>query len=391
MTKGGWPLIAAIGGLYTAQAVIGGLTWGGLPAVLRAQGLPLDQVGLLSLLMLPWAAKFLWSPMVERYRQRGYTARVVVMGNVVAIAGLVLAGAMGLVPLVPLLAVLCVVAFATATVDIACDGYAVEHLRRSEVGWGNAMQVGGAYVGSAIGMGLLLILVDRYGWATGVWVLAAMVVLLTVPLVLHAARGEHAATATHPNLRAAFARPEVRQGLALAALFVIAQKTAIGMVGPFMIDNGFSLSAVGALGGAGSLVLGVLGALLGGALVRWLGVRVVLCASAAMQAGALGLLASQAAWGWLSDPLLIGGALFSGSLVLSVAFVALYAQFMRLSDAGQPGVDFTLFQCMDATVSMLAGMAAGWLAQHLGYGPFFALAMATGLALIPLILRVTRL
>ena len=60
-----------LGGLwaaYAAQSVIGGLTWGGLATVLRDRGLPLDQIGLVSLLMLPWALKFLWSPFVERAR-----------------------------------------------------------------------------------------------------------------------------------------------------------------------------------------------------------------------------------------------------------------------------------------------------------------------------------
>ncbi|TIU68618.1 MAG: MFS transporter, partial [Mesorhizobium sp.] len=39
-------IVAAIGGLYVAQSVIGGITWTGLPAVMRDQGLPLDRIGL---------------------------------------------------------------------------------------------------------------------------------------------------------------------------------------------------------------------------------------------------------------------------------------------------------------------------------------------------------
>ncbi|NDV48191.1 MFS transporter, partial [Yangia sp. PrR003] len=65
---GHWGVIGAIGGVYVAQSVIGGVTWTGLPGVLRAQELPLDQIGLISLLVLPWALKFLWAPPVERFR-----------------------------------------------------------------------------------------------------------------------------------------------------------------------------------------------------------------------------------------------------------------------------------------------------------------------------------
>ncbi|WP_435170207.1 MFS transporter [Falsirhodobacter sp. 1013] len=385
----GLPLLASIGGLYTAQAIIGGLTWGGLPAVLRAEGLPLDQVGLLSLLILPWAAKFLWAPAVERFRQGGHTATLVAAGNVIAAGGLLLAAVTGPVPLWPLLIVLGVVAFTTATVDIACDGYAVERLRRHEVGWGNAMQVGGAYVGSALGMGLLLVLVDGWGWGIGVAAMAALVVVLGLPLVLHSRRLERQTLppVSSPSLRVALARPEVRRGLILAALFVVAQKTALGMIGPFLIDNGFSLASVGMLAGAGSLVLGILGAVVGGALVRRFGTRRVLGVTVLAQALSLTLLAGHAAYDGLPDRVLIGGALFSGSFVLSIGFVALYARFMTLADAGQPGVDFTLFQCMDATVSMLAGMAAGRVAQTFGYGPFFLSAAVLGLLTLPLIAR----
>ena len=55
-------IVFAVGGLYVAQSVIGGITWTGLPAVMREKGMALDSVGLLSLIALPWALKFLWSP-----------------------------------------------------------------------------------------------------------------------------------------------------------------------------------------------------------------------------------------------------------------------------------------------------------------------------------------
>ncbi|WP_299506404.1 hypothetical protein [uncultured Roseobacter sp.] len=46
-------IIAAIGAAYVAQSIIAGMTWSSLPAVPRSEGLPLDQIGLLSLLILP--------------------------------------------------------------------------------------------------------------------------------------------------------------------------------------------------------------------------------------------------------------------------------------------------------------------------------------------------
>ena len=154
---GTWGVVGAIGGIYIAQSVIAGVTWSGLPGVLRAQKLPLDQIGLISVLVLPWALKFLWAPRVERFRLpdggRDRSVTIVTLGAAVVIAALFVVGLIGPSPVLPVLAVLMVAAFATATVDIACDGYAVAALKETEYGWGNAAQVGGAYLGAAIGGG----------------------------------------------------------------------------------------------------------------------------------------------------------------------------------------------------------------------------------------------
>jgi MFS transporter (putative signal transducer) len=74
---------------------------------------------------------------------------------------------------------------------------------------------------------------------------------------------------------------------------------------------------------------------------------------------------------------------------MALGFVALYAQFMRWSDPRQAGVDFTLFQCMDALVSMAGGILAGYAAQHLGYGALFGGAGVVALLAVPAIAMVS--
>lgn len=387
-------IVGAIGGVYVAQSVIGGLTWSGLPGVLRQQGLPLDQIGLLSLLVLPWALKFLWAPAVERFRLpaqgRHRSAQIVLAGGAVSVIGLCLAGLIGPAPVLPVMAVLLAVAFATATVDISCDGYAVAALRGGQYGWGNAAQVGGAYVGSAIGGGLFLVLVDRAGWAMGTWTMAGVVVLLILPFILIARAGIDETRAHVPKLSDALSRPEVRNGLAIAAIYVVAQKTAMGMIGPFFIDAGYSLTDLGLVSGAGSLGLGLVGALCGGGLVRKFGSRRILASAVAVQAGLLGFVAFSAGTGIVGTQIAAPIATAGSAAMMALGFVALYALFMKWSDPRQAGVDFTLFQCMDAAVSMISGSLAGLVAEHFGYGIFFSIAAGLALAAIPTILALSR-
>ena len=64
------------------------------------------------------------------------------------------------------------------------------------------------------------------------------------------------------------------------------------------------------------------------------------------------------------------------SISLAFALVCLYATLMSLSSPLQAGVDFTLFQCTDAAIAILAGVIGGVVAQHFGYAACFLFAGA---------------
>jgi MFS transporter, putative signal transducer len=388
-------IFLAIGGVYVGQSVIGGLTMLGLPAVLRTQGLPLDQIGLLYLTVLPWALKFLWAPQIERFRLpargRNRSNVIVLAGNLLSVAGVLLVGFLHPALLLPVIAVLAFVALVASTVDIACDGYAVEKLATRHHGWGNTAQVGGAYLGSAIGGGLFLVLVDQFGWHLACFAMAATILLLTLPFAFGPAASEVEAERSHtPSLRATISRPEIRRGMIATALFVASQKWGLSMLGPFMVDQGIDLATIGLLNGAGSMFIGLAGALAGGGLVRLFGTRAVLAGALAVQALLLSGLALAALGAALPHAELMALAIASSSGIMSIGFVALYAQFMHWSDPRQAGVDFTVFQCMDGIVSIAGGIAAGWIAERLGHASLFVGAAAMCVAVIVPVLLLLR-
>ncbi|WP_348536013.1 MFS transporter [Labrys sp. LIt4] len=380
-------IVLGVGGLYVGQSIIGGLTFIALPSVLRERNLPLDQIGLLYLAVLPWAFKFLWAPAVERYRLpatgHSRSRSIVLLGGLISAAGLMSAGLIGPSAFMPLLIVLLLIAFATSTSDIACDGHAVETLSERYHGWGNAAQVGGAYLGSAIGSGLFLVLVAQYGWGVACFAMAALLIGLGLLFVVSPAPPSPGRD-HRPSLRQALQRRDMHLGLALAAVNVIAQKWGVSMLGPFLIDSGLDLTSLGIVNGVGGMAVGFVCALIGGALVRLCGARTVLALALMLQAVALSGLAYAAWKGGVGQPLLLILALASSSGIMALGFVALYAQFMAVSDPRQAGIDFTLLQCMDALVSMAGGMGAGWIAQHWGYGLYFGLAALLALAAAPI-------
>ncbi|PZA13778.1 MFS transporter [Rhodopseudomonas palustris] len=386
-------ILVVIGGIYTAQSVVGGLTFQGIPSVLRSEGVALDVIGLVSIAMTPWALKFLWAPYVERYRlSEGRRSRqIVVIGEAIVALALLLLAAVGPHDKVWLFVTLGLIALSSATVDIACDAFAIEQLPSRHRGWGNIAQVGGGYFGLVFGSGLFLVLVATVGWQGAAAAMASLIVVLTLPFALtrepqSAARPQ---TAHRPSLGFALSRPEVRYGLLLTVAFEIGVRLTQGMIGPFLVDVGIDLATLGILNGIGGTIAGLAGTLVGGVMVRWLRPRRAVLLAATLQAAVLIVLALVVMAGVQSYMALVTIAILQ-TASMAAGFVALYSLLMGLASLRQAGVDFTLFQCADAAIAGVAGFGAGVVAQHLGFGWCFAVAATlavTGAAVVGVLLR----
>lgn len=370
-------LLTSIAGVYMAQSVVTGVAMQGLPALLRSQGASLQQLGLVALLMLPWALKFLWAPWIERLRLPGQKAydsarsRHIVMGGQLAMAAVfALIGISGPMPIMASLTAMSLATMLAASIDVACDGYAIERSAPAMRGWVNVMQVGGSYAGLLLGGGLFLLLAQRWGMPVAWLALGALIALLASPWLWRQERlpAPPVAAGPAPALRQAWCREPVRAGLALTVLLAAGPRLAMGLTGPVLLDHGLSLQELAWLQGAGGVMAGVLGALLGGVMVRRWQACTALAVSLALQASSLLILACAPALTWMA------ATVWFFSLALPASFVASYTLLMRCAEGAQPGVDFTLFQCADACMAVSLGMVGGWLAQHAGYTPVFSLA-----------------
>ncbi len=115
-----------------------------LPAILRHQGVDLRWIGMLSLLYIPWAFKFLWAPLIDRLyiKKLGKRKTWLLFTQVALVLGVL---ALAFTQFSYGLAVFVVIglwisSFA-ATQDIAIDGYTVETFSASEYRLGSMAQV----------------------------------------------------------------------------------------------------------------------------------------------------------------------------------------------------------------------------------------------------------
>ncbi|MFC5384722.1 MFS transporter [Aquamicrobium segne] len=377
-------LFIAAGGIYTAQSLVGGLTFLGVPAVLRAENVALDKIGMVSLAMLVWAVKFLWAAPVERRRlgSGGHRRSRVLMlaGEGVVALALVAFALAAEADFTVILSLLIIMAAASATVDIVCDAYLIEQFPQERRGLGNIAQVGGGYLGLIFGSGLFVFLYSMVGWAGASVVLALLVVLMSMPMALtREPKVVLPAQAPPPRLSEGFRRPEVRIGIVMAIVFELGGRLAQALAGPFLVDAGLSLAALGLLNGGGGVAAGLAGTLAGGFAAQRLGASRAMMAVACVHVLTLGALTGAIVFDIDNLPLLTGLFVLEGGM-MAAGFVVSYARLMALASSAQPGVDFTIFQCASAIVAACAGMAGGVMAARAGYPAVFMIALLAACA-----------
>ena len=125
-----------------------------MPAILRSQGVDLRWIGMLSLLYIPWAFKFLWAPLVDRHylHSLGRRRTWLWLTQAALVAGILVLALTGLEHglLLFVLVSLWISTFA-ATQDIAIDGYTVESLASEDHRLGSMAQSIGVALGSMFG------------------------------------------------------------------------------------------------------------------------------------------------------------------------------------------------------------------------------------------------
>jgi len=164
--------------LYFAEGFPFGIAVDNLPVYFRVHGVSLTEIGLMSLLGMPWTLKVLWSPLVDRFgtRQRWIVSCLVTMAVVLALVPSVPAA-----PPSPLLwGLLILLTTASATQDIAIDAYTIGFLESGEEGVANGVRVAAYRVALIVGGGGLVILAGSLGWPVVFYAAAAITIGLAL-------------------------------------------------------------------------------------------------------------------------------------------------------------------------------------------------------------------
>lgn len=347
-----------------------------LPAILRHQGVDLRWIGMLSLLYIPWALKFFWAPLIDRFyfKKLGkrktwllFTQIALVLG-VVALALTQFDYGLGVFVIVGLW-----ISTFAATQDIAIDGYTVETFSESEYRLGSMAQSIGVALGSMVGGAATLWLYQLYGWQTALISLAAMTALTMLAIFqIKEKSNVEKISKQPPSLIRAFKRPEMLWALALIVCYRIVEAPAMAMLNPMLIDQKWSLSQIGVLMSVIGAGIGLLAAVSAAFLLKKIAATQLLIWAGWARSLVYALLGVAVLLSWLNQwHLLLGGFVIVILAIRYIAMTALYAHFMQTSSKEQAGTDFTILVCFELLVYFIGGAVSGFLAKAFGYGNFY--------------------
>lgn len=362
-------------GLLQVSKWIGyGFSGVALAAILRRSGADLTDISMLMGVGFLFMFKFLWAPLVDRVRLFGLPTYK---------GWYLLSQALTALSLVPLLwqqlpgdvhaiLVLLVVSSVAATFrDIAMDGLSVKLLAPEQRASANGVMSAGFMLGMVLGGGALLMLYDQLGWTGSVWILIVGS-LLPLPFVaLHAEPMAAPASAQpRPSLRVAllafFRQPGNVQWGGLVILMAMAGITGPSLLVLMLVDNGWSLSRVGAISNiAGPLLAAALSLAAGPVFSRL-----------SRRSAIVGIMLLGAVFSFAKMPIASNSypALVTVAVVIVAIVTAAWTNIVQkivVTDkaASTPdfGTNFTLQGSLNQVGGNLAMVVAPLLAKQIGY------------------------
>ena len=353
-----------------------------IPAWLRSSEVSLVDIGLIALVTLPYSWKFLWAPLIDRLRlplgrRRGWMLLTQV-GLIISIGSLGYIDPLKQTALVAIFASL--IAFLSATQDVAIDAFRREILSDEELGLGNSIHVQAYRIASLVPGSLSLILADHLPWVWVFWITAAF---MSVGLVLSISvtEPEDLSPPAH-NFRERVITPfneyfqRVGWGTGLLAmLFMVTYKLgdnmATALATPFYLDLGFSMTEIGVIAKHAALWPSIAGGLLGGLMMLRVGINRALWIFGAVQMVSILGFAWLAASGyslWLLAVVI--GFEYLGVGLGTAAFTAFIA---RESSRAFAATQFALFTALAAAPRSIASALTGFIVEDVGWVAFFLL------------------
>ncbi len=401
------------------------LVFGTLSGWLAREGVDKSTIGHISWVALLYGLKFIWSPLVDHMRFPlltslfGQRRSWMLFAQVGVISGLLLmAGSNPQTQLSLLVYAALLVAFSSATQDIAIDAWRIEAMPIETQGAMAATYQTGYRLGMLLAGGGAFTLAHYYSWSLAYTVLA-MVMGIGIITTLLIPEPDHSVSrntwkqeekviqflerSAHlpKRLRDIYAWITgaiicpftdffIRNGkyaliiLLFIGLFRISDITMGIMANPLYVDIGYSDLQIGLVTKTIGPVITILGAILGGMMVLRYGVMPILLL------GAILVIATNLLFALLAilpaNTLYLGVVIGADNLSAGLAGSAFIAYLSSLTNRAYTATQYALFSSLMLLPAKFIGGFSGDVVDAMGFVPFFIYTALLGLPAVALIL-----
>jgi PAT family beta-lactamase induction signal transducer AmpG len=359
-----------------------------LKAWLTVEGIDLGTIGLFSLVALPYSFKWAWAPLIDRYipplfgRRRGWIF-IMQVALLIAIAAMGFNDPTNALRLLSINAFL--VAFFSATQDVAVDAYRTDVLDEREMGAGASVFVLGYRIALLVSGAFAFMLADRLSWpivygAMALLMLPGMIATWRAPEpVMYDRPPQTLADAVVLPFRDFFQRAGIFTGAAVLlfiVLFKLPDYLGASLRTPFLLQTGFSETEVGAILGGIGLFATIVGSLFGGAVVARLGINRSLWIFGLLQAASNLMYYFQAIIGKNNNFLIVTMVVenFCTGLV-AAGFVAF---LMSLCSIRFSATQYALLSSLMSASRDIVVAPFGGVADSVGWPSYFLITLAAG-------------
>lgn len=389
------------------------LVFSTLTAWLREEGVSKSAIGFFAWIGITYSIKVIWAPIIDRYgipwltRSLGQRRSWMLAGQLGIAAGLLAMSLLGTSDLYVLSIAALVVAFSSATQDVAIDAYRIEAMEERYQGAMSAMYIFGYRVALlAAGAGAFY-LAEYFNWVVAYQVMAAAMLLgvLTCLSISEPVKArdellaqEESSRGWRVNFVNAVLQPFLeffrRQGrFALIILLFIAvfrlSDIAMGiMANPFYLDMGYSKTDIANVAKVFGFFMSIAGAAIAGLLVVKWGIYRCLMIGAVAVASTNVLFAVLS----LATPELsyLAVVISADNISGGFAATAFVAYLSSLTNRAYTATQYALFSSLMTLPGKFMSGFSGLIVDNFGYFEFFLVAAALGIPAIFLVGVLTR-
>lgn len=405
------------------------LVFSTLSAWLRSDGVQVAAIGFFAWIGMLYSIKFFWAPVVDRLalplltrilgQRRGWilVAQVTIIGGLVGLANLEPQQNLTLVAAFALL-----VAFGSATQDIAIDAFRIESAPDDmQAAMASTYIIG--YRGGLLAAGAGALYVASWlSWQAAYLSMALLVGVGVITVLLRPEPKRLSLTTqliheprVRAFIRASRGKPRLlrRLGawligavvcpfsdfisrhrlkalwlLVFVAVFRISDLAMASMANPLYIDLGFTLATIANVTNVFGIAMSIGGGILGGLLVARYGIGPILVLGAAA-ATLTNLLFAALALAGQSLPMLVM-AIVGDNLANGLASAVFIAFLSSLTSRAYTATQYALFSSLMTLPGKFLSGFGGLVVEAQGYAPFFLIATALGLPAIALAIWISR-